>query len=111
MRFTKIQAALFKNGISFVHMAPTVERKEKALDDFIAEINRTGTYYTQVYDRVTRQDARARFMLCVSNGAASEHVAVMFVDGKRDEFPDKRAYDEARYIPAEVDGAGPMVIR
>jgi hypothetical protein len=112
MRFTKVQGAMFRNGISFVHMAPNETRRKQAFIDFLNEIQRTGTYHTAISDhRVERADAFARFIVCQMNGASSEHVPVMFMDGKKSEFKDPRAYDEARYIPAKIDGVGPMVVR
>lgn len=113
MRFTLIQAALFRNEISFVHMAPTAERCDKAQKDFLAELLRMGTYYTMGQHTFYRNNDKtiARFMVCTSHGASTDHVPVLFMDGKKSEFNDQRAYDEARHIPAAINGIGPMVVR
>jgi hypothetical protein len=35
----------------------------------------------------------------------------MFMDGKKDEFSSEKIYNECKYIPAEIDGVGPMVVK
>lgn len=113
MRFTNVQVALFKCGISFVHMAPTEARRSAAIQDFKRALG--GWYTGTATDSVVYSgsgDVFARFMLCVMRGASTNHCPVMFMDGKKDEFPEPKAYDEARWIPAtDSNGCGPMVIR
>lgn len=114
MRFTKTQAALLQCGIPFVHLAPTQERCDKAKKDLLDEMNLNGWMCSHTPEGVVLigiPDVCGRFMVCRLSGASSDHVAVMFVDGKKAEFKDQRAYDEARYIPAKIDGHGPMVVR
>lgn len=118
MKFTDAQVALFRSGISFVHMAPTLARLDEARKDFKRALEESGTYWDQEgqYDFVqghwdSPRYVSAHFMLCVMCGASTEHVPVMFVDGKDEEFRDQRALEEAMFIPAPIDGVGPMVVR
>lgn len=113
MRFTAVQAALFKSGVSFVHMAPTEQRRATAIRDFKHALL-VGWYTGIVTDHKVYSasgDVCASFFVCRIAGSSSNHVPVIFMDGKKDEFPDQRAYEECRFIPAEIDGCGPMVVR
>ena len=112
MRFTAVQAALFKSGISFVHMAPTEARRSAAIQDFKRALG--GWYTGTATDSVVYSgsgDVFARFMVCVPRGQSTDHCPVIFMDGRKDEFPEQRAYQEARHIPHCEDGCGPMVVR
>ncbi len=118
MKFTAAQVALFKAGISFVHMAPSEVKVRKGLADFKAALDaQVVQYESDSNNRLTRGKydsndfVEGRFMLCVLQGASSEHVPVMFVDGINEEFYDLRALEEAMMIPAPMKGIGPMVIR
>jgi hypothetical protein len=113
MRFTKSQVALFRCGISFAHMAPTTDRRDIAKRDFLEELLRVGMYYTLGINTVYRGDnsAKAMFRHASPAGESSDHVAVMFMDGKKDEFSSEKIYNECKYIPAEIDGVGPMVVK
>jgi hypothetical protein len=113
VRFTKAQAALFRCGISFVHLAPTAERMDKAKADFLDELLRVGMYYTLGINTVYRGsgEAKAQFRLCSPCPEATDHAPVMFLDGKKSEFSPPEAFEDTRYIPQMIDGCGPMVVR
>jgi hypothetical protein len=112
MRFTDAQVALFRAGISFVHMAPTESRQMRAYAEFRRELEKADIGFEEGYGfKIRDGNLTAHFMLCVMQGASSEHVPVMFVDGEIEEFPQPRALMEAVYIPAAIDGIGPMIVR
>lgn len=117
MRFTKVQAMLFRCEMSFAHIASTRERAQKAKSDFLKELDNMGTYYTpgmngHIYRGQASGSAFAYFGYDTPTPASIvDHPPVIFMDGKRSEFKTPRFYEDCKFIPAEVKGAGPMVIR
>jgi hypothetical protein len=112
MRFTKAQVALFQSGINFVYMGLNEVKVREAISDFQDAIKAEGSWSRCLNEfKNDRIGNCAWFRACMVTGASSEHVAVLFMDVKREDVRDKRAYDEAKYIPAPRDGCGPMVIR
>ncbi len=113
MKFTRAQVALFQAGISFVHMAPTESRRMLAYTEFRKALEKVDVDFEESWDfrKIRDGSVIAHFVLCVMCGASSEHVPVMFVDGEVEEFPQPRALMEAVYIPAAIDGVGPMIVR
>jgi hypothetical protein len=112
VRFTETQVALFRCGISFVHMASDRDRMETALKDFQTEVNKSGLYYTVTFGFMkSGSGATAAFRYCTPTPASVDHVPVIFMDGKKSEFSIPRLYEDAKHIPQEFDGHGPMVVR
>jgi hypothetical protein len=115
MRFTKVQVAFFKLGIGFVHMSKNDQDRKQAVDDFQDAIKAEGSW-SRSMTRFTndRTGTHALFKVCHFDGAAWEHTSVIFMDVKRKDLvldADRRTYDAAQAIPADINGAGPMVIR
>jgi hypothetical protein len=116
MRFTKLQAAMFRNEISFVHMASSQERMDRAFRDFVGELASMGTYYTLTASEVWRMNrdstmTHAYFRYCTPTPASVDHVPVLFMDGKKSEWSIPKLYDDCKAIPVEKNGLGPMVVR
>lgn len=116
MRFTRAQAALFRNKISFIHMSSTQDKMDKAKHDFLTELNRLGTYYVLGIDRVYTDHAVvngafAHFGFCTPTPAGCDHAPILFMDGPKSEWSIPKLYDECKYLPAAEDGLGPMVIK
>jgi hypothetical protein len=116
MKFTKAQVGLYKSGISFVHMAPDQKRRDRAEAEFKAAVRQAGADTTEG-DGDCCSDCQTRlrgtqFIVCSLTGACSEHVSVLFIEDEQD-VPERnrRALEEARFIPACVDGVGPMTVR
>jgi hypothetical protein len=99
--FAKAQVALFRAGIDFVHLAPDEKRRKAAEIDFLSLLT--------AEERAKAHKWHARFMGCVFNGEASEHVPVLFIQDEADCEP--RALREALHIPAPIDGVGPCIVR
>lgn len=117
MRFTKAQAALFRAGIKFAHMAPNEAKSRRALSDLARELKAQGIEYNSLnYAKIANGDwdspgyTYGHFIVASLTGACSEHVSVLFLEDP-EEAKDQRAIDEAKYIPADVGGAGPMIVR
>jgi hypothetical protein len=72
-------------------------------------------YYTVTFGFILRgsakNDCSAAFRYCTPTPASVDHVPVIFMDGKKSEFSIPRLYDDAKHIPAEINGCGPMVVR
>ena len=116
MRFTKAQAALFRNKISFIHMSSTKDKMELAKSEFLTELNRMGTYYVLGVDRVytdhaVSMGAFAHFGFCTPTPASVNHAPVLFMDGPKSEWSIPKLYDDCKYLPAAENGMGPMVVR
>lgn len=112
MRFTDFQTVLFINGYTFCHIAPTDERLRQAISDFQDSISGIGSW-SRHWQRFTndRTLTSVTFKLGVVDGSSSEHVSVLFLDGKKSEFTSERYYEEALYIPMEINGLGPLTVR
>jgi len=116
VKFTKAQVGLYKSGISFVHMAPDQKRRDRAEAEFRAAV-RAAKIDEKEGDWDCCDDCKTRlrgtqFIVCSLTGACSEHVSVLFIEDAQD-VPERnrRALDEARFIPGCVDGVGPMTVR
>lgn len=117
MRFTKAQLALFRDGVSFVHMAPDQRRRDAAERDFRAAV-REAKIEAKEGDGDCCEDCKTRlpgtqFIVCSLTGACSEHVSALFIEDEKDIQGERnlRALDEAKFIASNVNGCGPMVIR
>lgn len=104
--FARAQVALFKAGISFVHLAPDPKRcsaAERAFNEAVVE--NCPEEWPLSWD--SRYDCK--FAVCTMNGQSFDHVPVLFIEDEQDCEP--QALREALYIPAPINGAGPMVVR
>jgi len=96
---------LFEARISFGYMAPgTWERVYWAAREFENLVRDTDPPLRPGY-----WPGRAHFGIATPAGEAWEHVSVFFMDGAYVDWPDK-VYEEAKYIPALVDGFGPVIV-